>query len=211
MSTIAILGSGRVGTTLARKLATAHDVSIGSRDPDKTSTNWEGPSVKITDVAEAVQGASIVVNATPGVSSVERLGALSTELEGKILVDVSNAVDRGEVGEPGGLVYPNSSLAEHLQRALPQTRVVKTLNTMLFTVMVDRASLTTPATVFLSGDDEDAKGVVRDLLGGLGWTTEQILDLGGIRTARGPEALMLLVPDILGVRGFAPFAVTVVA
>ena len=211
MSTIAILGSGRVGTTLARKLATAHDVSIGSRDPDKTSTNWEGPSVKITDVAEAAQGASIVVNATPGVSSVERLGALSTELEGKILVDVSNAVERGEAGEPGGLFYPNSSLAEHLQRALPHTRVVKTLNTMLFTVMVDRASLTTPATVFLSGDDEDAKGVVRDLLGGLGWTTEHILDLGGIRTARGPEALMLLVPDILGARGFAPFAVTVVA
>ncbi len=211
MSTIAILGSGRVGTTLARKLATAHDMTIGSRDPDKTSANWEGPSVKITDVAEAAQGASIVVNATPGVSSVERLGALSTELEGKILVDVSNAVDRGEVGEPGGLVYPNSSLAEHLQRALPQTRVVKTLNTMLFTVMVDPASLTTPATAFLSSDDEDAKGVVRDLLGGLGWTTEQILDLGGISTARGPEALMLLVPDILRVRGFAPFAVTVVA
>lgn len=211
MSTIAILGSGRVGTTLARKLATAHDMTIGSRDPDKTSTNWEGPSVKITDVAEAVQGASIVVNATPGVSSVERLGALSTELEGKILVDVSNAVERGEAGEPGGLFYPNSSLAEHLQRALPQTRVVKTLNTMLFTVMVDPASLTTPATAFLSGDDEDAKGVVRDLLGGLGWTTEQILDLGGISTARGPEALMLLVPDILRVRGFAPFAVTVVA
>lgn len=211
MSTIAILGSGRVGTTLARKLATAHDVTIGSRDPDKTSANWEGPSVKITDVAEAAQGASIVVNATPGVSSAERLGALSTELEGKILVDVSNAVERGEAGEPGGLIYPNSSLAEHLQRALPQTRVVKTLNTMLFTVMVDPASLTTPATAFLSGDDEDAKGVVRDLLGGLGWTTEQILDLGGIRTARGPEALMLLVPDILRVRGFAPFAVTVVA
>jgi len=110
---------------------------------------------------------------------------------------------------PGGLCYPNSSLAEHLQAALPRTRVVKTLNTMLFTVMVNPQHLSTPPTAFLSGDAEDAKAAVASLLGDLGWPAEWITDLGDITTARGPEALMLLVPSLARRYGFAPFALAV--
>ncbi|MEU4385471.1 hypothetical protein [Promicromonospora sp. NPDC023805] len=131
------------------------------------------------------------------------------ELAGKILVDVSNGVERGENGMPGTLTYPGSSLGEKLQEALPDTKVVKTLNTMLFTVMANPGSLSTPATVFVSGDHADAKATVTGLLHDLGWRHGSILDLGGIRTARGPEAMVLFVPDLIAARGLAPFAITV--
>ena len=213
MSSIAILGSGRVGKTLAGGLAKAgHDVVVGSRTPAETTAAWQdGPAVVVTSVDEAVAGADIVINATPGDSAVDRLGALGTQLAGKVLIDVSNATDRGPDGAPGGLVYPNGSLAEHLQRALPDTRVVKTLNTMLFMVMAAPQSLSNPPTAFLSGDDADAKATVAGLLTDLGWKADQIVDLGGVATARGPEAVMLLVPDIMRARGFAPFAIGLVS
>jgi predicted dinucleotide-binding enzyme len=210
MSTIAVLGSGRVATTLANGLAAAgHKVTIGSRDPETTAANRADHDVAVAGIAEAVAEADVVINATPGETAVERLGALQAELAGRILVDVANATTRTADGVPGGLVYPGSSLGQRLQEALPRTRVVKTLNTMLFSVMADPGSLQTAPTAFLSGDDDDAKSVVRGLLHDLGWDDEHILDLGGIRSAEGVEAVMLLVPDLVKARGFRPFAITV--
>jgi predicted dinucleotide-binding enzyme len=112
-------------------------------------------------------------------------------------------------GLPATLMYPNSSLAEALQQALPGTAVVKTLNTMLFMVMANPDCLAIAPTVFLSGNDESAKALVQDLLEDLGWAPDRIEDLGDIRTARGPEALVLLVPALIRKRGVAPFAVTI--
>lgn len=210
MSNIGILGSGRVATALASKLTTTgHDVTIGTRNQAEAEAGWIGPDITFTDPAQTARGASVVINATPGDTSLERLSALRAELDGKILIDVSNATEDGPDGLPGNLSYPNSSLAEHLQEALPNTAVVKTLNTMLFTVMVDPYSLKIPPTAFLSGNDGDAKAVVVGLLGDLGWPPEWIEDLGDISTARGPEALILLVPHIIRSRGLAPFALTV--
>ncbi|MFI0485308.1 NADPH-dependent F420 reductase [Actinomadura sp. 9N215] len=210
MTNIAILGSGRVGGTLAAKLAEAgHDVTIGSRNAADVASGWAGKPVTVTGTAAAVEAAQVVVNATPGDTSVERLGALRDALAGKILVDVANASVRRPDGMPGGLVYPGGSLAEHLQEALPDTKVVKTLNTMLFTVMVDPHSLKVPPTAFLSGDDADAKATVAGLLGDLGWPADWIEDLGGVATARGPETIMLIVPSILRNHGMVPFALNV--
>lgn len=211
MTSIAILGSGRVGTALAVALSAAgHHVVVGSRNPEHARGSWQGPDLPIVSVEEAITSAEVVFNATPGDTAVSRLSAVREHLSGKILVDVANATHRGD-GGPGGLIYPESSLAEELQRVLPDTAVVKTLNTMLFMVMGNPALLNTPATVFLSGESSDAKGTVAALLTDLGWTTDQILDLGGIASARGTEALILLVPSVLQARGFAPFAIGVVS
>jgi hypothetical protein len=208
LTTIGILGAGRVASVLATGLAGAgHDIIIGTRTGTPPA-EWKGPEVTFADHAGAGRDASVVINATPGDSALDRLSALRTELAGKILVDVSNALVRGEDGQET-LCYPNSSLAEHLQAALPDTHVVKTLNTMLFSVMAAPHILATPPTVFLSGDDKDAKVVVAGLLGDLGWPAEWIDDLGDILTARGPEAFLLLVPHIMKARGFSPFALVV--
>ncbi|WP_067450836.1 NADPH-dependent F420 reductase [Actinomadura macra] len=210
MTNIAILGSGRVGGVLAAKLAdSGHQVTIGSRNAADISATWAGTPVAVADTATAAESATVIVNATPGDSSLERLSALRSALAGKILIDVSNATERGPDGMPGNLRYPNDSLAEHLQAALPDTAVVKTLNTMIFTVMADPRGLKIPPTAFLSGNDGAAKDTVTLLLADLGWPAEWIQDLGDVTTARGPEAVMLLVPALLRRHGMIPFSLTI--
>jgi predicted dinucleotide-binding enzyme len=209
MHTIAILGAGRVGANLADALAAAgHTIVFGVRDLQRTSTNRYGPRVTFTDPATAARTATVAINATPGETSLALFADLAAELSGKLLIDVSNATARDADGLPGGLLYPNSSVAEHLQRALPGTHVVKTLNTMLFTVMTDPRGLTTPPTAFLSGNDPTAKATVTGLLAELGWPLPWIEDLGDITTARGPEAVVLLVPHVIRGRGLKPFALS---
>ncbi|MFD7912117.1 NADPH-dependent F420 reductase [Streptomyces sp. NPDC059752] len=196
MTTIAVLGNGRVGGNLATALTRAgHEVTVADRAPGAA--------------ANAARTARIVINATPGAGSLERLAALREELHGKILIDVSNATADGPDGLPADLVYPGSSLAEQLQEALPETHVVKTLNTMLFPVMTAPATLTQPPTAFLSGEDPQAKQTVRELLVDLGWHKEWINDLGGIQTARATEAAILFVPHIMRSTGFTPFAISI--
>lgn len=208
--TIAVLGSGRVGSALATALSAAgHPVVIGTRDIDAAPERWADSAVTVADISEAIAAAELVVNATPGDTSFERLTAERDALAGKVLLDVSNATIRTESGMPGGLLYPQTSLAEELQSALPETRVVKGLNTMLFTAMADPGALAVPPTAFLSGDDASAKDLVRAVLGGIGWRDDWIIDLGGVATARGTEAMALIVPSLIGAIGFAPFAISV--
>ncbi|MEU8512849.1 NAD(P)-binding domain-containing protein [Kitasatospora sp. NPDC048722] len=196
MTTIAVLGNGRVGGTLATALTRAgHEVTVADRSPGAA--------------ADAARSARIVINATPGAGSLERLAALSEELRDKILIDVSNATTDGPDGMPADLIHPGSSLAEQLQDALPETRVVKTLNTMLFPVMTAPATLAQTPTAFLSGDDPQAKQTVGELLTDLGWHREWITDLGGIRTARAAEAAILFVPHVIRAGGFTPFAISI--
>ncbi|MEV6020694.1 NAD(P)-binding domain-containing protein [Streptomyces sp. NPDC051997] len=196
MSMIAVLGNGRVGGSLSAALTRAgHEVTVADRSPGAA--------------ADAARTAQVVINATPGAGSLERLLALQKELEGKILVDVSNATVDGPDGLPAGLLHPGSSLGEQLQEALPGTRVVKTLNTMLYTVMTAPGALAQAPTAFLSGEDPGAKQVVRGLLEDLGWHPEWVTDLGGIRTAQATEAAVLFVPHVIRSSGFAPFAVSI--
>ncbi|MFE1896942.1 NADPH-dependent F420 reductase [Streptomyces yangpuensis] len=213
MTRIGILGTGCVATNLANKLSAAgHHITLGSRSPDGTAACTTGlaptPQTAFADHRTTARTTDIVINATPGDSSLDRLTDLRTELAGKILIDVSNATRDAADGLPGDLCHPGSSLAEKLQAALPDTRVVKTLNTMLFTVMTAPETLATPPTAYLSGNDEDAKETVAGLLGDLGWQPEQVEDLGDISTARATEAMILVVPHILRRHGFKPFAVS---
>ncbi|WNI33606.1 NAD(P)-binding domain-containing protein [Streptomyces sp. ITFR-6] len=213
MTSIGILGAGRVGGNLARELAASgHQVTLGCRHPEEVAAAraaGTGPRIRYADHLTTVRASDVVINATPGDTALERLTGLRSQLAGKILVDVSNATRDTDDGLPGDLCYPGSSLAEQLQTALPGTRVVKTLNTMLFMVMTAPGALPVPPTAYLSDDDEDAKKTVTGLLGDLGWQPGWIEDLGGITTARATEAMILLVPHILRKHGFQPFAITV--
>ncbi|MDT0398289.1 NADPH-dependent F420 reductase [Streptomyces edwardsiae] len=211
MTNIGILGAGRVGTNLARALTAAgHRVTLGHRERgDDTGTPpAAGTASRYADHSTTARTADVVINATPGDSTLDRLTALRAELADKILIDVSNATLEAADGLPGDLCYPGGSLAERLQAALPETRVVKTLNTMLFMVMTAPATLAVPPTAYLSGNDEQAKKTVAGLLGDLGWQPDWIEDLGDITSARATEAMILVVPHVMRRNGLTPFAVS---
>jgi 8-hydroxy-5-deazaflavin:NADPH oxidoreductase len=209
-ATIAVLGTGNVGTALARALARAgHQVTAGSRDPARRAADWTVP-VPLTGLAEAAERADVVVNATPGGESVGLLRPLAPQLAGSVVVDVANAVVQGPDGFAVSLRHPGSSLAEEIQRALPDTRVVKTLNTVgPAEAMVAPAAFATPASAFVSGDDDAARRLTAALLTDLGWRPEWIIDLGDLRTARVTEAFVLLVRPLVRALGPVPFGLAV--
>ena len=209
---IGILGTGNVGQALATEWARAgHDVVLGSRRPDDPELLAElkeltASGLRVDSPAGAAAHAEVLVNATPGTASVALLHTIGAEaLAGKIILDVG-------VGflEDGSLSHPGVSLGEEIQQAFPETRVVKTLCTIDRKVMIAPDSLEGPSTVFLSGEDAEAKTVVRGLLGDLGWAGDALLDLGGIATARGQEHFALLFIGIAQATGTYEFGIRVV-
>jgi predicted dinucleotide-binding enzyme len=112
-------------------------------------------------------------------------------LAGKVLIDVSNPLDFSH-GFPPALSVPSTdSIAERIQRAHPQAKVVKTLNTVTAPLMVDPSRVPGEHNMFVAGDDADAKATVTELLGTFGWSAERVIDLGGIVSARGLEHYVL--------------------
>jgi predicted dinucleotide-binding enzyme len=191
---IAVLGTGPVGRAVAGRLAgLGHRVTIGTRDPDGTVAReeyaaWSGehPDVSLATFAAAAAGAQLVVNASGGDVArgiLEAAGAAN--LAGKVLLDVSNPLDGSKGFPPTLFVKDDDSLAETIQRAHPGAKVVKSLNTMNNQVMVDPQRLGEDTTVFVSGDDAEAKATVTELLHQMGH--RDVMDLGGLETARGPE------------------------
>lgn len=213
---IAVLGTGAVGTTLgARLVETGHEVRLGSRTADnEKAAAWvaaTGERASQGTFADAAAWGEVVVNATGGLVSLEVLEAAGADnLAGKPLLDVSNPLDFSG-GFPPTVVQPDGrSLGEQIQAAFPQARVVKTLNTMNADVMVHPRSLPGSHSVFVAGDDGDAKAVARDLLVGFGWTSDEVVDAGGIEAARGLELYLPLWLSLMGSFGTPSFNVSVV-
>ena len=195
---IAVLGTGPVGRAVAGRLAElGHEVTIGTRDPGDTAGREEyaawaaeaasrGGAVELSTFAGAAAGAELVVNASGGDKALGILDSAGADnLAGKVLLDISNPLDGSKGFPPTLFVKDDDSLAEMIQRAHPDARVVKSLNTMNNALMVDPQRLGEDTTVFVSGDDTDAKATVTGLLRAMGHG--DVIDLGGIETARGPE------------------------
>lgn len=198
---ISILGTGMVGRTLAAGLAQAgHAVTVGTRDVQATRERGEAfpDTARLAAYPDAVADADLVINATNGQASLLALQAVGMDaLAGKVLLDVANPLDFTSGFPPTLFTAQTDSLAEQIQRTFPATRVVKSLNTLNAGLMLDPGSLSAPSAVFLSGDDLVAKQQVRDLLTSFGW--EQIIDLGGISSARGAEMLMPMWLNLMAV------------
>lgn len=211
---IAVLGTGTVGRTLAARFAElGHRVTLGTRDPEQTRARPDVQQlggVTTTTFADAVDGAEVVVVALGGAVALDVLRAVGPErLAGAVLVDVTNPLDFSGGFPPTLSVKDTDSLGEQVQRLLPGTRVVKTLNTMNAAVMAHPERVGGgDHTVFLSGDDPAAKSTVGGLLRDLGHT--DVLDLGGIETARGVEMYLPLWLRVMGALGTADFQVKVV-
>ena len=217
---IAVLGTGMVGRALAGRLdALGHSVVVGTRDPRATQartepdgmgnppfTAWHAqyPAVGLATFAEAAAGADLVVNASSGEAALELLRLAGAEnLAGKVLVDIANPLDFSAGFPPTLFVKDSDSLGEQIQRAFPETKVVKTLNTLNASLMVEPKALGESSTVFVSGDDPEAKATVTGLLQSFGH--EDVIDLGGIETARGTEMLLPIWLQLMGTLGTPQF------
>jgi predicted dinucleotide-binding enzyme len=212
---IAVLGTGVVGQTLAEKLALlGHDVTIGTRDVKKTLATkgtdrfgrpafgeWHSghPTIKIATFADAAASGELIVNATNGMGSLTALEQAGKEnMKNKILLDVSNPLDFSKGMIPSLSVSNTDSLGEQIQRAFPATKVVKSLQTINASLMVNPALVPGDHTIFLGGNDAEAKLKIRGLLMTFGWKDENILDLGDITSARGTEQILPLWIRIMG-------------
>lgn len=200
---IGVLGTGIVGRTIAGKLSeVGHSVLIGTRDVAKTSdgpdsdfAKWhkEFPKVELVTFTDAAKNCEILVNATSGGASLEVLHLAGSEnLAGKILIDIANPLDFSKGMPPTLSVCNDSSLAEEIQKAFPDLKIVKTLNTMTAALMVNPSLLAGDHSVFVCGNDAMAKEAVVDILESFGWKTSNILDLGDISAARGLEMYLPL-------------------
>ena len=193
---IGVLGTGIVGQTLGSKMIQlGHEVMMGSRDAANIkATTWakeEGPRASFGTFAEAAAFGEILFNCTLGSATLGALRHAGTQnLRGKILIDTANPLDYST--EHWMLTVCNDdSLGEQIQRAFPEAKVVKTLNTMNYNVMVDPRKLPGQTDVFVSGNDTEAKAVVITMLRDwFGW--KSVIDLGDITTARGVEMYVLL-------------------
>jgi hypothetical protein len=182
---IAVIGTGRVGRSIGGGLATAgHEVVYASRTPGQKTDRL----VPTAGLISAVTGADVVVDPVPGGSVLSVLDSIGADvLAGKILMDVANALSDGFL-----LNYPNSSLGAAIQERYPQTHVVKTLNTVQAPLMSNPSSLPAASTVFLAGNDADAKATISGLLIDLGWPKDWQIDLGDISQARATEHFIFL-------------------
>lgn len=203
---IAVLGTGMVGRTLAAKLASlGHDVTVGTRDPQQTLARKEkdqmgnagyaewaqaNPAIQLARLADAAAQGEVVVNALSGGATLDALRAAGeANLADKILIDIANPLDFSKGMPPSLFVCNTDSLGEQIQKALPRTKVVKTLNIVNAYIMVEPSLVKSgELSMLLSGNDAAAKATVTKLLQDFGW--KDVIDLGDITTARGTEMLL---------------------
>jgi 8-hydroxy-5-deazaflavin:NADPH oxidoreductase len=212
---VGVLGSGTAGRAIAsRLLELGHEVRMGSRDARGRAAIWArtaGPRASAGDFAGAAEFGELIVNASAGAHSLEVLRqAGEAALAGKVLLDVANPISGKRGGGPVTLSVANTdSLAEQIQRAFPQAIVVKALNTMNSAVMVRPEIVPGDHVVFVSSDDDDAGRLVTGLLESFGWPAARIIDLGGLATARGTEAYLLLWLNVWNAVGPGDFNIAI--
>ncbi|MEW2581162.1 NADPH-dependent F420 reductase [Streptomyces syringium] len=234
---IAVLGTGAVGRAHAARLdELGHQVTVGTRDPGATLARtgadtmgnapfaaWlaEHPGIRLARFADAAEDAELLINATAGHTSLAALKAAgSGNLAGKTLIDAATPNDfttpvpvpmPSPWGTPAPILDPvnTDSLAEQIQRAHPEAKVVKTLNTLAAHLMTAPATLGDgDHTVFLSSDHHDAKQQAGALLAAYGW--RDIIDLGDLTTARGTEMIQPLYLALTRALGHEHFNIKII-
>jgi predicted dinucleotide-binding enzyme len=213
---IAVFGTGSVGETLGSKLLElGHEVKMGSRTPtNEKAAAWakkSGPKASAGTFADAAAFGQLIVNATLGAGTVEAFRmAGEANSAGKVIIDVSNPLDFSKGMPPSLFVSNTDSLGEQLQRAFPQAKVVKALNTMWCGLMVNPRLLKESHHTYVAGNDAGAKETVRGLLFAFGWTQDEVIDVGDITGARATESYLPLWLRLYGALNTGTFNVKIV-
>jgi len=205
-----------VGRTIGGKLAElGHEVKMGSREAgNERAVAWAaqaGEGASEGSFADAAAFGEVVVNATAGMASLEALEAAGAgNLAGKVVIDVANPLDFSQGRPPALGVCNTDSLGERIQRAFPEARVVKALNTVNAGVMVAPNELGESTSLFVCGNDRGAKARVIELLETFGWLSGDIVDLGDITGARGAEMYLPLWVRMMGALDTGKFNIRIV-
>ena len=192
---IGILGSGIVGTTLADGfLKYNYDVMVGTRSPEKldvwkNSTNGKG---KVGNFEETVKFGDVIILAVKGTVAVKVLENINVEnISGKTIIDATNPID--ETAPVNGVLQffteRNKSLMEELQSSFPNANFVKAFSCIGSAHMVNPDFDGLKPTMFIGGDDENAKNETSEILELFGFEVE---DMGGVESARAIEPLCIL-------------------
>jgi predicted dinucleotide-binding enzyme len=187
MSTIAIIGVGNVGRTLAQRIVDAgHEVVLAARHAENASEVAAATGARAAaSPADAVSGADIVILAVPNTVFGEIASDWGSSLAGKVVVDVSNK----PTPDLSDLDAPATSAAERLAALLPEAAVVKAFNTAFASRMADPSVDGVAVEGFVAADDDDAKARVLELVGELGFRP---VDAGPLPMARALEAVAWL-------------------
>ena len=189
-----ILGTGSVAQTIGSKLIQlGHEVKMGSRDAkNEKALNWakkNGAKATVGTFADAASFGERIFNCVKGIHAIEVITSAGPDkFKDKILIDLTNPYiyNDGHISlDPK--YSSNTCLGQEIQKFLPKTKVVKTLNYLGFNLMTNPASLSEPITGFYCGNDDKAKEEVNKILHDFGWT--DTFDLGDISMSRYTEML----------------------
>jgi predicted dinucleotide-binding enzyme len=171
---IGIIGKGHVGNALATGLSHAgHEIKFGHRDPQEP-------------VAEAAKWGEVIIFAVPHDAVANVAEAVGSAADGKVLVDVTNAI-----GDNMGLAVGfSTSAAEELQKMLPKARVVKAFNTVFAPNQSKGRLGGEQLTLFVAGDDASAKETVMRFGREIGFDS---VDVGPLKSARYLEPMAILL------------------
>ena len=200
-----MIGTRDVAGTLARSEPNPYG------GPPFSAWHAEHPAVRLGTFAEAARHGEMLINATSGAGSLSALQLAGEQnLNGKILLDVSNPLDFSHGMPPTLTVCNTDSTGEQIQRAFPRVKVVKALNTVTAFLMVNPALVNNgDHTLFVCGNDAEAKAQVTAWLREwFGW--QDVLDLGDITAARGAEMYLPLWLRLWGASGTGMINVKVV-
>ena len=191
---VGVIGSGDVAKTLAGGfLKHGHEVAMGTREPAKLA-DWlkQNPKARAASSEEAARFGGLVVLAVKGTASAAALCAAGADaLADKTVIDATNPL--ADVAPENGVLkyFTNlgESLMEQLQKEFPSAHLVKAFNSVGNGRMVNPQYAGGRPTMFICGNNAEAKTMVTGILDQFGWETE---DMGSVEAARAIEPLCML-------------------
>jgi 8-hydroxy-5-deazaflavin:NADPH oxidoreductase len=193
---VGVLGRGDVGRRLASAFRDrGHAVMIGSRDPaGEELQTWlagEGAGIQAGSLAETADFGELLVLAVLGSAAEEAIAQAGPQrFAGKVVIDATNPLDFSQGMPPRLAIAGHDSLGEHVQRAIPDAKVVKAFNTVGNPYFADPSFTEGAPTMFIAGEDQGAKATVGQVLESFGWPAP--VEVGGIDAARELESLCIL-------------------
>lgn len=213
---IAVIGTGAVGQAMSKKLVQlGHKVFMGTRNVEQSRNRMEQdawgtpgigswikkhPEVELTTFKQAAEkGNDLLVFAISGMAAMDTLQSIGEELlNDKVMIDISNPLDFSKGFPPTLSVCNTESLGEQIQKAFPKLKVVKALNSVSNSIMINPQLIEGDHVVFICGNDAGAKKEVSSILESFGWKPENIVDLGDITSSRGTEMTLPLWTRLMG-------------